>query len=226
VRDVATDLAPEAAASDTPRAVPAWLRRLGWPVLLAVAVVTAVLAAIVVASPSAWHLLGAGRGLVPEDYYPASGFAVVLGTTLGQATGWAAGSAFLYYLLTRLRFPSCGHTLRLAMTVVYLGLAGLPSFVYHVLYGQWLLGLPRTGLTEWLRATRPDAYWLVVTAHPVVDFALIPLGLVFLGVLWRRDPDEVPRPGQLVVAALALLGTSLALALSLAIHSILVHIRL
>jgi hypothetical protein len=163
---------------------------------------------------------------VPEAWYPVSGFVVVLATTFGQAAGWAAASALLYYLMT-LVGPTAGWgTARLVMSVAYLGLAGLPSLVFHGLFGQWLLGLPRTGLVEWLATHYPDAHWLLIRAHPFIDLALIPLGLVFLGLLWGAgDTVRRSRAAQ-TVAALALLGTSLALALSMAIHSTLVHIRL
>jgi hypothetical protein len=77
-----------------------------------------------------------------------------------------------------------------------------------------------------LAANYPDAYWFLIYAHPVVDLSLIPLGIVFLGILWWFS-DRVQRdPVFRTVLALALLGTSLAVALSLAIHSTLVHIRI
>ena len=54
----------------------------------------------------------------------------------------------------------------------------------------------------------------------------MPLAVIFLGALWGLG--EAMRRTMLVrtVLALALLGTSLAVALSLAIHSTLVHIRI
>jgi hypothetical protein len=195
-------------------------------VLIAAVAVIVVLAIIVAASRSAWFLLGAGRGFVPEEYYHVSGFVLVLATTVGQAVGWAGGSGILYYVMTRVGFGATWTTLRIAMSLVYLGLGGLPLLVYHILYGQWLLGIPRVGLEEWLTANSPDAYWLLITAHPVVDLSLIPLTVVFLGLLWGTG-DRVQRNLVLqTVLALALLGTSLAVALSLGIHSTLVHIRL
>jgi hypothetical protein len=112
------------------------------------------------------------------------------------------------------------------MSIVYLGLAGLPLSVYHIFYGGWLLGLPRVGLKEWLAANYPDAYWLLIYAHPVVDLSLVPLAAIFLGILWKFG-DRVQRDSTLqTVLALSLLGTSLAVALSLGIHSALVHIRI
>lgn len=219
----------EAWAGEKPerlRQVPEELSRLWPPVLIAVAVVTIVLLIVVANSKSAWFLLGAGRGLVPEEYYHVSAFLLMLGTTVGQAVGWAGGSAIGFYVMTLVGFPSTWTTARIAMSLVYLGLAGLPISVYEIFYGKWLLGLPRLGLEEWLAANYPDALWVLLTAHPIVDYSLIPLGVVFLGILWgfgeRVQRDRIPQ----TVLALAVLGTSLAVALSLGIHSTLVHIRL
>lgn len=196
------------------------------PVAIAAITVMIVLLIVVAASKSAWFLLGAGRGFVPEEYYHVSAFILLLGTTFGQAVGWAGGSAIGFYVMTLVGFGSTWTTARIAMSLVYLGLAGLPLSVYHILYGQWLLGIPREGLEEWLAAQYPDARWFLITAHPIVDLSLIPLGVVVLGLLWgageRAQRDLVLQ----TVLALALLGTSLAVALSLGIHSTLVHIRL
>lgn len=203
-----------------------WQVSLWVPVLIAAAAVTIVLLIVVGRSKSAWVLLGAGRGLVPEEFYHVSGFVLVLATTFGQAVGWAGGSALGYHLMTLVGFPASWTTARIAMSLVYLGLSGLPLLVYEVLYGQWLLGIPRMGLDEWLGANYPDAHWLLITAHPIVDLSLIPLGVVFLGLLWGAG-DRAQRNRVLhTILALALLGTSLAVALSLGIHSTLVHIRL
>jgi hypothetical protein len=49
---------------------------------------------------------------------------------------------------------------------------------------------------------------------------------VFLGLLWGTGERAREHRGVQALLALALLGTSMAVALSLAIHSILVHIRL
>ncbi len=196
------------------------------PVGIAVLAVVLLLAVIVSASRAAWMLLGAGRGLVPEAYYPVSGFVLVLATTSGQAAGWAGGSALLYHVMTLVGFRTGWPTARLAMSVVYVGLAGLPVSVYHLLYGQWLLGLPRVGLEEWLLRQHPDAYWLLITAHPAVDLSLIPLAVVFLGLLWRSGDRLRHSLALQTVLWLVLLGTSLAVALSLGIHSTLVHVRL
>ncbi len=210
-----------ALASSERVAARSWL-----PVLTAAAAVAILLLLVVWASPSAWTLLGAGRGLVPEAYYPVSGFLLVLGTMLTQALGWAAGTALLVYALTLVGISPTWASIRLAMTVVYLGLLMLPLLAYHVLFGGWLLGIPRAGLGDWLSLHHPDARWLLITAHPVVDLSLVPLAVVFLAVLWGSG-DRIRRsPGLQLVAALALLCTALAVALSLAIHSTLVHVRL
>lgn len=209
-----------------PLRLPEWCRRLWLPAAIAAAAAAIVLAAVAAASQSAWMLLGAGRGLVPEEYYPLSAFFLMLGTTLGQAAGWAGGSVVLFYVMTLVGFGATWSTARLAMSLVYLGLGGLHVFAYHLVYGQWLLGMPRTGVEEWLAANHPDARWLLVTAHSPVDWSLVPLAVVFLGVLWGCG--ERPRRSLALqtVLALALMGTSLAIALSLGIHSTLVHIRL
>lgn len=203
-----------------------WPDRFWSSVLIAAAAVVVVMVLIVAASKSAWFLLGAGRGLVPEGYYHVSGLVLVLATTFGQAIGWAGGSALLFYVMTLVGFKATWMSARLAMSLVYLGLGALPLLVYHVLYGQWLLGIPRAGLEEWLVANHPDAHWLLITAHPIVDLSLIPLGVVVLGILWRFGEQVRQRAGLQILFWLALLGTSLSVALSLGIHSTLVHIRL
>lgn len=219
--DKARDLAVE--WSEQGRWILSWIR----PSLIAAATVTIALAIIVAASKSAWMLLGAGRGFVPEGYYHVWGFVLMFGTTFSQAVGWAGGSAVAFYVMTVVGFPANWTTVRLAMTIVYLGLAGLPLSVYHILYGGWLLDMPRVGLNEWLAKNYPDARWLLITAHPIVDLSLIPLAMIFLGILWWFGEERVQRePALQTVLALALLFTSLAVALSLGIHSTLVHIRI
>jgi hypothetical protein len=191
-----------------------------------VAAVTLVLLLVVLLSPSAWRLLGAGRGLIPETYYPVSGFVLVLGMTLAQAVGWAGGTALLVYVMTVLGGSPTWPSVRLAMTVVYVGLLIVPLLAYHVFFGHWLLGIPRAGLGDWLAMHHPDARWLLITAHPFVDLSLVPLAVIFLATLWGNGDRLRQSAGLQLAAALALLGTSLAVALSLAIHSTLVHVRL
>lgn len=192
----------------------------------ALVAVVAVLALVVLNSRSAWTLLSPGRGLIPEEHYAAWAFVLIAATTAGQAAGWAAGSALGHYVLTRLGLPATWATARLAMSVVYLGLGGLPLLVYHLLFGGWLLDLPRVGLDEWLRAGYPDAHWLLIRFHPWVDGSLLPLAVIFLGLLWLTG--DRPRRSWLLQLALAatVAATSAAVALSLAIHATLVHIRL
>jgi len=203
-----------------------WLDMLWRPVLVAVATATILLLIIVVASKPAWDLLGAGRGFVPEQLYFLSGFLLVLGTTFGQVIGWAVGVGIAVYVLTLTGFSPNWTTARLAMSAVYLGLAGLPFFFFHILYGGWLLGMPREGLGEWLAENYPGAYWLLIYAHPVIDLSLVPLAFVFLGILWAYG-DRARREATLQTAlALSVVGTSLVIALSLAIHSTLVHARI
>lgn len=201
-------------------------QRLVIPVLISLVVVTGLLLAIVMASRSAWRILGVGHGLVPPEYYHVSAFVVLLATTFGQAVGWAGGSGLAYYFMTLVGFPRGFFAWKLALTIVYLGLGAVPVLVYHVLFGAPLLDLPRQGLEGWLLANHPDAHWLLIELHPWVDGAVLPLGIVFLGLLWFTG--DAPRRNWLVQTALslALLGTSAAIALSLGIHSTFVHIRL
>lgn len=222
-RALAETEAPEVGAAAPP--LRDWVGLLA-PVVVAVAVVTLVLLAVVAASRSAWQLLGAGRGLVSEDYYHVWGFVITLATTFGQAVGWAGGSALAYHVLTRIGLPPGLLSARVAMSLVYLGLAVGPLTVYHSFFGRPLLGLPRVGLEEFLETQYPDAHWLLIRAHPVIDLSVVPLTLVFLGVLWLTGDRPLTSRAVQTVLALAVLGGSLAVALSLAIHSTLVHIRL
>jgi hypothetical protein len=206
--------------------IPRTLQRLIVPALIAIVVAGAVLLAIVSGSVSAWQILGVGHGLVPPEYYHVSAFVVLLATMVGQAVGWAGGSAISYAVLITIGFPRGFFSWKLAMTIVYVGLGAFPLLFYHVLYGSPLLDLPRQGLEAWLFANHPDAHWLLIRLHPWVDGSVIPLGLIFLGFLWFTA--DAPRRSRLVqtVLSVAVVGTSLAVALSLGIHSALVHIRL
>lgn len=199
-----------------------WFR----PTLIASATVTILLMIIIGLSKSAWMLLGAGRGFIPEGYYHLWGFVLEFGTVFGQAVGWAGGSAIAFYAMTVVGFRPNWNTARLAMSLVYLGLAVLPFSVYHTFFGGWLLGMPRAGIDEWLAQNYPDARWFLITAHTIIDHSIIPLAVIFLGILWKFG-DRVRRDPLLQTAlALAILFTSLAVALSLGIHSTLVHIRI
>lgn len=194
--------------------------------IIAATTVTILLMLIVATSKSAWLLLGAGRGFIPEEYYHLWGFVLELGTVFGQAVGWAGGSGIAFYVMTLVGFRASWTTVRLAMSIVYVGLAVLPFSAYHILYGGWLLGMPRVGLDEWLTQNYPDARWLLITAHPMIDLSLVPLAAIFLGILWKFGDRAQRDPTLQTVLALSLLGTSLAVALSLGIHSALVHIRI
>ena len=203
-----------------------WFDLLWRPILIAAAVVAVLLLVIVAASHSAWSLLGIGRGLVPEELYPVSGFVTVLALTFAHAIGWAIGSGVLFYLMTLFGSGANWSTARIAMGVVYLALGPLPLLIFHLLYGGALLGMPRVGLGEWLAAEHSGARWFLITAHPIIDFSLIPLAVIFLGILWRYEERVQREFGLQTALVLSLLGTSLAIALSLAIHSTLVHARI
>ncbi|MGH7416397.1 MAG: hypothetical protein ACREKB_01280, partial [Candidatus Rokuibacteriota bacterium] len=166
------------------------------------------------------------RGLIAEDLYPVWGFLLVLGTVVGLVIGWAAGSALLFYVLTLAGLASGWRTAQLAMTVAYLGLLGLPLLLYHALFGDWLLGLARPGVAEWLAQHYPDAHWVLVTAHTPIDLALIPLALVFLLLVWRLGERLSSVRWAEILLWLVVFLSALAVALSLTIHSTLVHLRL
>jgi len=102
-------------------------------------------------------------------------------------------------------------------------LGALPLLAFHLAFGQPLLGMPREGLAERLGREYPDAYRLLFTLHPAIDLSVIPLAAIFYAVLWRLAPER-SAPARYGVAV-SLIATSLAVALSLAIHSTLVHIR-
>ena len=203
-----------------------WILGLIRPTAIAALAVTILLAILVAASKPAWALLGAGRGFIPEGYYHVWAFVLLLGTLFGQAVGWAGGSAVAYYAMTVVGLPATWATARMAMGLVYLGLAAAPLTAYHFFFGGWLLNMPRLGLDEWLSANHSGARWLLITAHPMIDFSVIPLALIFLGILWKFGERLERDPLFQTVAALVLLLTSLAVALSLGIHSALVHIRI
>lgn len=204
-----------------------WLNVLWRPIVIAVVAVTILLLIIVATSYPAWSILGLGRGLVPESLYPVSGFLLVVGLTFGHSIAWAALSVIFFYLmLSFLKRGNTWETGRNAMAVAYFVFGPLPLLLYHILYGGWLLGMPRGGLGEWLGENHPGARWLLIYAHPVVDFSVIPLAAIFLGILWKYG-DRLQRETNLQTAlALTILGTSFAVALSLAIHSMLVHARI
>lgn len=203
-----------------------WFDLLWRPILIAAAIVTVLLLVIVAASHPAWSVLGIGRGFVPKEFYPVSGFVIVFALTFGHAAAWAVGSGVIFYIMTLFGYGANWATARIAMGVAYVALGPLPLLLFHILYGGALLGMPRAGLGEWLAAEHPGASWLLITAHPIIDFSLIPLGLVFLGLLWKYG-ERIERERAFQTAlALSLLGTSLAVALSIAIHSTLVHARI
>lgn len=203
-----------------------WLEMFWRPVAIAAAIVTVLLLVIVATSHRAWSLLGIGRGFVPEALYPVSGFVIVLALTFAHAVGWAIGSGLVFYVMTLFGSAANWRTGRIAMGIAYLALGPLPLLLFHILFGGALLGMPRAGLREWLSAEHPGASWLLITAHPIIDYSLIPIGLIFLGLLWkygeRLERERLFQTGL----ALTLLGTSLAVVLSIAIHSTLVHARI
>lgn len=204
-----------------------WLRQSMGPLLIAAAGIVLLAIIMVFSFQSAWQLLGAGRGLVKPDYYHYVALLILLGTTFGQFVGWAAGSALLtYFLHAIMGRPLTIRLVQVSMTVVYLGLAVLPLFFYHVLFGQPLGGEPRTGFAEWLGQSYPEAYRLLVNGHPIVDFSLIPLAIGVLAVIWGFGDRALRQRNLQILLLFLIFATSFAVALSLAIHSTLAHIRI
>lgn len=198
-----------------------------WVAIVVAAAVAVLVAAIVaMANEPVWALLGAGRGLVPPEYYQLSALVIVTATTLGQFAGWIIGTAVLSFAWHLLGKPVTPFFVRGAMTVIYLGLVALPLFFFHVLFGQPLAGIPREGIAEWVVQNHPGAYGLLFTAHPVVDLLLIPYTVIVLALLWGLGDRVLRVRGLQIVLALVVVATSLSVALSLAIHSTLVHIRI
>lgn len=197
-------------------------------VAIVVAVVVAILAGalVVMANQPVWQLLGAGRGLIPEEYYHLSALVIVMATTLGQFAGWIIGTAVLAFAWHLLGKPVTPLYVRGAMTVIYLGLVALPLFFFHALFGQPLAGIPREGFAEWVAANHPGAYGLLFSAHPIVDLSLIPYAVITLALLWGLGDRVLRNRGLQIVLALVVMATSFSVALSLAIHSTLVHLRI
>jgi hypothetical protein len=216
---------PLATSEPTVELPAGWQRWVG-PAVAALIGAAIVLAVIVVASPSTFELLGAGRGLIPEDFYPVWGYLLLLATVVGLVIGCVAGSALLFYVLTLAGQPSGWRTARLAMTLVYLALLPLPLLLYHALFGGWLLGMARTEVGAWLTEHYPDAHWLLVTAHVPIDLVLIPLALVFLVLLWGGGERTLRLRWAQTLLWLVVALSALAVALSLTIHSTLVHLRM
>lgn len=204
-----------------------WLRQSVAPLLIAAALVIGLAAMVVFTSRSAWQLLGIGRGFVPPELYHYSALMVILGTTFGQFVGWVAGSALLAYVRWWVtEKPATLKLLQISATIVYFGLAALPLFFFHFLFGGPLAGIPQEGLPEWLQQNYPGAYWLLITAHPMVDWSLVPLGIAVVLIFWGRAEQVLRNRALQALVLFLILGTSLVVALSLAIHSTLAHIRI
>ncbi|MGH7398667.1 MAG: hypothetical protein ACRELW_14125 [Candidatus Rokuibacteriota bacterium] len=216
---------PPLASTDLAGLTEGWMRLAG-PAVVGLLVGAAALAAVVVASPSTWRLLGAGRGLIPEEYFAIWGFVLTLVTMIALVAGWVAGSALAYYVLTLIALAPGWGTARLAASLVYLGLVSLPLLLYHLAFGGWLLGLPRPGVDEWLMQNHPDTYWLLGGGHPAIELSLIPLTGAFLLLLWGLGDRPVRSPLAQAFVWLIVFLSSLAVALSLTIHATLVHLRL
>ncbi len=204
-----------------------WLWGTLGPFLLAALFIIVLAMGVVFASRSAWQLLGIGRGLVDPLLYPYTGLLMLLVTTFGQFIGWAGGCVLLVHVWSLVTGQAVTwRVVQLAMSVVYVGLAVVPIFVYHLLFGRPLAGLPRPGLSSWLRQYAPDAHWLVVSAHWAIDLLIVPLLLVVLGLIWYTGDRLVRQRGLQTLLVFLILLTSFVVALSLGIHSIRAHIHL
>lgn len=204
-----------------------WILRGIMSLLISSVIISIVALGIMFRFRSAWDLLGVGRGLVPPEYYPYSALVVILGTTFGQFVGWAAGSALLAYVWYRVRGRVFSFkALQVAMTLVYCGLAFGPISLYHSLFGQPLAGIPRPALSTWLAQHYPNAYDLLITGHPWVDWSVLPIAIVVLVLLWKSKERVMHRWAVQTLLFFLIMLTSFVVALSLAIHSTLVHIRM
>jgi hypothetical protein len=204
-----------------------WQWRTVGPLVIAAMVVIALAILIVFSSRSAWDLLGIGRGLVTPNYYHYTALLIVLGTAFGQFAGWAVGSVLLTYVWHLLTGRAINlHIVQAAMSIVYCGLAVVPLFFYHILYGQPLAGMPRPGIAAWLHQHYPDASWLLISGHHVIDLLMIPLLIAVLALIWGSGERLVRHRGVQTLVLLLILTTSFVVAMSLAIHSTLAHLRL
>ena len=203
-----------------------WLRRGVGPMLIAAVVVIALAVLVVFTSKSAWHLLGIGRGLVAPAAYHYTGLLIMLGLTFSLFVGWAVGSALLVYVWQVLGSATTLRVVQVSMSIVYFGLAIVPIFFYHLLFGQPLAGLPRPGLAVWVHQTYPEAYWLLFPGHRVTDWLTIPLLIAVLALILGGRERMMRHWGMQTLVLFLILLTFFAVALSLSIHSTLVHIHL
>jgi hypothetical protein len=204
---------------------PGWRQRFMLSFMIAAIVTTALAVLVVFTSQSAWQALGIGRGLVAPEQYHYTALLVLLGTTFGQCIGWAAGSALLVYVWLLFGSAMTLRVVQMSMSIVYCGLAVMPWFFYHLLFGQPLAGLPRPGMAAWVQQHYADAYWLLFPGHRVTDLLIIPLLVAVLGLLWGGGERVLRRAGMQTLLLCLILLTSLAVALSLGIHATLVHLR-
>ena len=114
---------------------------------------------------------------------------------------------------------------KLCITEVYGGLAFVPLLLYHVLFGPPLAGLSRLGVEAWISQNAADAYWLLFVGHRMVDILPVLCFIAVMGLLWGTGERVVRHWGVQTLLWFLMLATSLTVALSLAIHSTLVHIR-
>jgi hypothetical protein len=202
-----------------------WVQGMMAPLLVAALVTIGLAILVMFASKPVWYLLGSGRGLVSPSAYHVMALLIVLGTTFGQFAGWAAGTALLVYVWYLLGSAITFRVVQVSMSIVYCGLATGPIFFYHFLFGQPLAGLARPGAAAWVRQHHPEAYWMLFPGHSVIDLLVIPLCIAVLVLTWGTGERLVRQRSVQTLVLLLILLTSLAVALSLAIHATHAHLR-
>ena len=81
-------------------------------------------------------------------------------------------------------------------------------------------------MAVWISQNYASAYWLLFPGHLVVDVLVIPFLIAVLVLIWGMRERVVGHWGMQTLVLFLIMATSLVVSLSLAIHSILVHIRL
>ncbi len=168
----------------------------------------------------AWHLLGVGRPVVPDAFYPLTALAVLLITTGGLAVAFAGGTMSLLALWQILGKGVGFATVRVFAGLSYLFVTLLPTIFIH------LYGLPRPGLAQWLQTQNPDAYQVIFGLHRVVDLSHFLLAIAGIGILWGvGDKLQTSRVAQ-AAFVVVLLFTFFSVSLTLGFHSALAGIHI
>ncbi len=168
----------------------------------------------------AWHLLGVGRPVVPEAFYPLTALAVLLFTTILGAITFAGLTMSLLALWQVLGKEVSFAVVRIFAGLSYLFVTLLPTIFIH------LYGLPRLGLAQWLQTHNPDAYQVLFGLHRVVDLSHFLLAIVGIGILWGLgDKLQTSRVAQ-AAFVVVLLFTFFGISVTLGFHSALAGIHI